>query len=158
MSNSKRMIYSRNVLSNDFIEYYNKEKLKYSKVHTAKVNKDIVRDVIKSICKELNYQIINSEGGVLMNNWGYFFIQRSFGKVLHYKDKKLRDELELDFRYNGFKYNLVFLPKLEGVKSFFGWSFDYTFTKDTVRQVYKNLNKGYRYKAFPFTLIRLKLI
>jgi hypothetical protein len=154
----KRMVKPHSVVNDDFVKYYHKEKEKFSKLYRIKTDAALIKNIARSICKEVRDEITESEGGVVMKNWGYFYVQRSHTKVMHYKQKWDKSELKLSLKSNGFKYNILFLPKLEGVKNFWGWSFDYTFTDVTIMSLYKKIDKGYRYKSFPWTVLRLKLI
>lgn len=155
----KQKVNAISVVSTDFLKYYNKEKLKHPKIYRINSNKDKVDSVIREICRQVKINLIESEGGVIMKDWGYFFVNRSYGKMYHYiKEEGEVVGIEMNRKTNSFVYNPIFLPRIEGVKNFWGWSFDYTFTNDIIKSIYMKLEQGVRYKAFPWTIIRLKLI
>ncbi len=153
------MEYSMDVNSDEFVKFYNREKLKHAKRKRLNSDFKIVKRIVSEICREVKNGLIESEGGVLMKGWGYFYVNRSFGKVLHYRrENGVITGLDMNFANGGYRYNLIFLPRLDGPKSLSGWSFDYMLTDAIWYKIKDNLRKGLRYKAFPFTVLRLKLI
>jgi len=121
-----------------------------------KLEKDLKlsnRNEMHLVCSEIFRVIAENmserEGGVCIEEFGYFFNwmipKKMFGeKIVKGKPRQYNK----NYHTNQHIYTLTYLPS----DYFKGWAMDASFSKVIKKKVFKKIMDGYRYKGYPFTL------
>lgn len=141
-------------LYKDYKEYKKHIPKKYQ-VNRARRLSKIVNELFKSIADNL----IEAEGGVTVKGLGYFFIYRSERKrMLQRKLENGEFETYYNIRHQMRKITPMFLTPQRRTFPMYSWSLDDSFSISIKLKLGEKLKKGVKYKAYPFTVSKLKLI
>jgi hypothetical protein len=141
-------------LYKDYKQYKRHIPKKYQVNRSRRLSK-ITNELFRSIANNM----LEAEGGVAIRGLGYFFIQRSEKKRM--LQRKLENgELEpyFNIRHNMRRIAPMYMPPQRQSFAFYSWSFDDSFSITVKLKLRENLKKGMKYKAYPFTVTKLKLI
>lgn len=120
-------------------------------------DRSVFRAVVSEIFKKVANDLVENEGGVLVKEWGYFFIFRGVNKYSFIKRKDDgTDELIYNARKNMRIIMPIFMPHTRGTNSFHGWSMDRAFTQNIRNRLTEKLYSGVKYKCYPYTLLKLR--
>ena len=141
-------------LSKDYKEFKKHIPKKYQVSRARRLSK-ITNELFKAIADNM----LEAEGGVTIKGMGYFFIHRSPKKrMLQRKLENGEVETYYNIRHQMRRIAPMFMPPHRQTASFYSWSFDDSFSISVKLKLRENLKKGMKYKAYPFTITKLKLI
>jgi hypothetical protein len=150
--------YSVRVNDREFVKYYNRWKKKLPNYKQIKEEEKLLK-MGSSIFKEIAERVATNEAGVIMRGWGYFFVMRSAAKRFWVDVQEDGTMLVRPKKaYEGRLIEPVFIPRLNGQKNFQGWSFDYGYVNLLRKRIKNNTKKGWKYKMYPYTVIRLNIL
>ena len=141
-------------LYNDYKEYKKHIPKKYQVSRARRLSK-ITNELFKSVANNM----LEAEGGVTIKGLGYFFIYRSEKKRM--LQRKLENgELEsyYNIRHQMRRIAPMFITPYRKTFTLHSWSLDDSFSISVKLKLRENLKKGMKYKAYPFTVTKLKLI
>lgn len=114
-----------------------------------------------ALLKEWSNLITETEAGLVLRNFGYFFVARRIKKVpaqTYYDEDGVMKALYTT--KNGMRPSQVmFVPSIKRNSDLFGWSMD-ALTTGTLqnREVRKNTYRNIKYKGYPYSFKQIKLI
>lgn len=127
---------------------------KYQVNRSRRLSK-ITNELFRSIANNM----LEAEGGVAIKGLGYFFIHRSNKKRM--LQRRLENgELEsyYNIRHQMRRIAPMYMTPQRQTFALHSWSLDDSFSITVKLKLRENLNKGMKYKAYPFTVTKLKLI
>lgn len=143
-----------------WIPLYNKYKLDIPKKY--RINSiPVMNKVLPDILREWRNMILEAEAGIVLTNFGYFFVARSIEKVAARVYNPETEEI--DFRYctgnNMRPSRIMFIPSYKRNLDLYGWSMDSRTTLINTKKIWDNtLRKAVKYKGYPYTFKQMKLI
>jgi hypothetical protein len=141
-------------LYKDYKQYKRHIPKKYQVNRSRRLSK-IANELFRSIANNM----LEAEGGVTIKGLGYFFIHRSEKKrMLQRKLENGEFESYFNIRHQMRRIAPMFIPAQRQTSPFYSWSFDDSFSISVKLKLRENLKKGMKYKAYPFTVTKLKLI
>lgn len=137
---------------------YNKFKLKIPKKHRI-TDKNLFQRVFSSILSTTADQIVEQDGGVCLKGIGYWCVARSAHKRI--KTCKITGELHYNVKFGMRPSRVLFFPYFRGYSKYSAMRFllmDHTVCESLKNRVREELENGRKYKVYPSTLKRLKLL
>jgi hypothetical protein len=136
-----------------YFKYYTfyrerKKKARLSKKYWVKDRAELFR-ITDKICEVVSRELINRQGGVAMENWGYFCnwmpARKQFFNVYR---KGKQAKMMVNFHTGGHVYlPQLFCSMLKG-NPFRGWSMDRGFSRDYKKKLSDKLKQGKKYKMY----------
>lgn len=129
----------------DFISLKDKEFYEYYKKNRKKVSKGIERytdwsRAVGRILVSIRNLLIESEGGVYVENLGYFAVFKTYRKT----DKSRKDGT-IDSLIKNYRYYPYFFGET-GKNCFKNWFMAMTFAQDVLVKTKEQIEKGFKYK------------
>ena len=134
---------------------------KYKKIPKNKKVKgrEELRSLVSVICKHIGNEIVERKAGVHIRRLGYFFIWKIPRKLTYTKQVKGGKAEELyNYHTDQYMYSPILLPSLDKNRTFFNWSMDNSFAHNVKKGVNKKVSEGYKYKMYPYSILRLNRI
>lgn len=140
-----------NLIIDDFISLKDKEFYEYYKKNRKKVSKGVERygdwtRAVARIMLSIRELIIKTEGGVYIENLGYFAVFRT-----HKKTSKKKKNGNISTFIKSYRYYPYFFGET-GNKCFRGWFMAMTFNKKLIVALDEKINKGFKYKLYLTTI------
>lgn len=111
---------------------------------------------INTFCEVVAEGLTESEGGVVLNEIGYFFVWEVPAKIPIRRYVGNTKEDYYNLHTEGKFFTPVFLPSKKHTSTFNMWSMDNTFSVPVKRKIFSNLTKqNKRYKNYMYTLHNL---
>lgn len=141
-------------LIKDYKEYKKHIPKKYHVTRERRLSK-----IVNELCKSIADNLVEAEGGVAIRGLGYFFIYRSERKrMLQRKLENGEFENYYNIRHQMRRIAPMFMPPIRRSFPLYSWSLDNSFSISVKLKLGDKLKKGVKYKAYPFTVSKLKLI
>ena len=127
----------------------------YNKITKGKKikNRSNFLNIAKEILSTVQENIIEKEGGVVINNFGYFFVFRVPAKQMITIAKKDKEEINLS-KYDFKRYTISFCP----TKRYSEWHMISNKHYKLRKGVSEKLNSGFYYKNYLGTLKKMKIL
>lgn len=120
-----------------------------------KVDKYLLIKIAGNILKEIGKQMVISKGGVMIKNFGYFFVWKTQAKITYgEKFKHSPGEPRFNYHTNNYFYTPVFIPA-GGPYNMKYWSMDHKFCKQVKDGICEKLVSGFKYRTYVYSLRRL---
>lgn len=139
------------LLDYGFVAFYKKNK-NIPEKYKIKDRTELIK-ISKIIFKTIAKNLINKEGGVVLNNFGYLCHWKSPDKKIFKIPVKGGYKLIANYHTNGYFYNTSLFTNILGKNPFKGWSLDKSFHRDIKKGRYLKLRSGIKYK-FYYSLVR----
>jgi hypothetical protein len=110
--------------------------------------------VAKEILSTIQKNIIEKEGGVMINNFGYFFVFRIPAKQISVIPGKNGEEDTVVSNYDFVRYTISFQP----IRKFQEWHMTGIKHYKLRKGVSKKLKSGFYYKNYLSTLQKMKIL
>lgn len=130
------------------------------KIKTSSVqNRGQYAKVLRTIFKKAKENLLENEGGVVLDKLGYIGIIRYPYRqlikkpFLHINGKIKAQQLLYNLHTDRYSYLLGFFTDAHKLNRLGKWSMDYTFRDDLKRGLAKKLKEGKRYKLY-YTLVK----
>lgn len=139
----------------------NTEYLKYDKIpekHRAK-DREELRFIVKAICECIGKNVVEKPAGVHVRRLGYFFIWKIPRKMTYTINVKggSREE-KFNYHSDNYMYSPVLLPSLDAKNSFKRWSMDNSFVGNIKQGIKRKVRAGFKYKMYPYSIMKLNRI
>lgn len=108
------------------------------------------RSTLNAIFEEIGNQMIESQSGVFMENWGYFGIIK-YPKVPDNLYKTL-DDSALKMYDGGVIYKPAFFP-IRKDRKLESWTFNNSFARTIEKRIYDKVYKGFKY-TFSYSVLK----
>lgn len=111
--------------------------------------------IVKKIWEVVAHELINREGGVVLDKFGYLAHWMSPKKKVYKVSRKNGVELMANFNTDGHFYHTALFSNIFNIDFFKGWSLDKSFSKKIKMGRFYKLNSGFKYKLFYSVVKRL---
>ena len=139
---NSRVANNTRLLDNSIWNEYNKKYIsKKYKFESREEFKKVIKEIFKVIAKNL----IEKEAGVLLRNFGYFFIWKIPQKMKYSITERGKNVVE---KYNMYTDNYMYSPQFLGGSNMSQWSMDNTFNYNIKKNLKSKLLSGKHYKMF----------
>ena len=120
-----------------------------------KVDKVLLLKIVGNIFKEIGIQITDSKGGVMIRNFGYFFVWKTQARIPYgARYKNNGSEPMFNYATKNYMYKPIFIPS-GGPNNMRYWSMDHKFEKPLRMRIKNKLIAGFKYRMYPYSLRRL---
>jgi hypothetical protein len=138
---------------NSLLKTYNAH-CRSKKVRKAdKVKEHDLERITAAVFRRMQHYLTEKNGGVMINNFGYFGVFRSYNN-LKYKIGPKKTDFIFKPENNGLRLRIIYFPyKRDPLLKF--WSMDFSFSQVIYKKVKENLLKGKKYKNYLFSLRKL---
>lgn len=135
----------------DFISLKDREFYGYYKKNRICISKGVERyadwtRAVARIMRSIGELIVTTEGGVYIENWGYFAIFKTYKKT----DKKVKN-LSITSYIKDYRYYPYFFGEV-GRPCFKNWFMAMTFNKKLREKIKHKVGSGFKYKLFLTTI------
>lgn len=118
-----------------------------------KVREQDLERITAAVFRRARHYLIEKNGGLMINNFGYFGVFRSYNN-LKYKVGPKKTDFIFKPENNGLRLRIIYFPyKRDPLLKF--WSMDFSFSQVIYKRVKENLLKGKKYKNYLFSLRKL---
>ena len=128
---------------------------KYDKIaKTKKVKgREELRNVMDVICKHIGKGIVESPGGVLVDNLGYFFVWKVPRKGTYFMRTTDKEKQEnYNFHTDHHLYLPTFVPTKPKISVIQGWGMDKTFHEEVKQGIASKLRGGETYRMYAHSI------
>jgi hypothetical protein len=120
-----------------------------------KVDRLVMLKVVGNIFKEIGIQMVEAKGGVLIRNFGYFFVWKTqakttFGEWYRHTDR----QPQFNYATKNYMYKPVFVPA-GGAFNLRFWSMDNKFERPLRVKIKHKLIAGFKYRTYVYSLRKL---
>lgn len=120
-----------------------------------KVDKVTLIKIAGNIFKEIALQMVESKGGVLIKNFGYFFVWKTQARGTYgEKYKSTPNEPHFNYHTKNFYYKPIFIPAA-GPNNMRYWSMDHKFSLAVRKGIKEKLVSGFKYRMYVYSVRRL---
>lgn len=140
----------KRLINYGLFSYYNKQDIPLKdKVDNYK---DFVI-IVKKIWQVIALQLIEKEGGVVLDKFGYLCHWMSPKKKVYKVARKGGVKLMANFSTDGYFYHTIFFSNIFDQDTFKGWSLDKSFNRNIKIGRFNKLNSGFKYRLY-YSLVK----